>query len=426
MLAGRSILLIIGGGIAAYKGAELVRLIRKSGGTVRVILTKAGSEFVTPLTLASLSGEKVYDHLFSLTDEIEMGHIELSRSADLVVVAPATADLMAKAANGHANDLASTTLLATDKRVLMAPAMNVRMWLHAATQRNLATLKADGVTFVGPNEGDMACGEYGPGRMAEPVEILAAIGELLGPKGMPMPAPAPIRELAPPASRKGGLLAGKHVLITAGPTHEPIDPVRYIANRSSGKQGYALAEAARDQGAKVTLVSGPVTLPAPAGVMLVRVETAREMDQAVEAALPADIAIFAAAVADWRVKAEAGQKLKKDGNAIPPLELQENPDILARIARHATLRPKLVVGFAAETEKVVEHATAKRARKGCDLIVANDVSPASGVMGGDRNRVHVIDTASAETLPEMDKPAVAEALIDRFAAALARREGLQS
>lgn len=418
MLNGRSILLIIGGGIAAYKSAELIRLIKKSGGSVRVILTKAGGEFVTPLTLAGLSGEKVYDHLFSLTDEIEMGHIELSRSADLVVVAPATADLMAKAANGLANDLASTTLLATDKPVLMAPAMNVRMWLHAATQRNLATLRADGVTFVGPNEGDMACGEYGPGRMAEPVEILAAIGEMFGSDAIPMPAPPPVKELAPPR----GPLAGKHVLITAGPTHEPIDPVRYIANRSSGKQGYALAEAAREQGARVTLVSGPVSLPPPAGVMLVRVETAREMDGAVEAALPADIAVFAAAVADWRVKTEAGQKLKKDGKAIPPLELAENPDILARIARHPSKRPALVVGFAAETEKVVEHAQAKRARKGCDIIVANDVSPASGVMGGDRNRVHILGDAGTETLPEMDKAAVARALIGRFAEALARKE----
>ncbi|KAF0228112.1 MAG: phosphopantothenoylcysteine decarboxylase / phosphopantothenate--cysteine [Beijerinckiaceae bacterium] len=418
MLKGRSILLIIGGGIAAYKSAELIRLIKKSGGGVRVILTKAGSEFVTPLTLASLSGEKVYDHLFSLTDEIEMGHIELSRVADLVVVAPATADLMAKAANGLANDLASTTLLATDKPVLMAPAMNVRMWLHAATQRNLATLRADGVTFVGPNEGDMACGEYGPGRMAEPAEILAAIDEMFGSGAIPMPAPPPVKELAPPR----GPLAGKHVLITAGPTHEPIDPVRYIANRSSGKQGYALAEAARDLGARVTLVSGPVSLPPPAGVMLVRVETAREMNEAVEAALPADIAIFAAAVADWRVKAEAGQKLKKDGKAIPPLELAENPDILARIARHPSKRPALVVGFAAETEKVVEHAQAKRARKGCDIIVANDVSPGSGVMGGDRNRVHILGDAGAETLPEMDKAAVARALIARFAVTLARKE----
>lgn len=420
MLNGRAILLIIGGGVAAYKSAELIRLIRKSGGSVRVILTKAGREFVTPLTLAALSGEKVYEDLFSLTDETEMGHIELSRSADLVVVAPATADLMAKATNGLANDLASTTLLATDKRVLMAPAMNVRMWAHPATQRNLSTLTGDGVVFVGPNEGEMACGEFGPGRMAEPVEILAAIGKMLGGNAIPMPAPAPIPELAAPARIKGSLLAGKHVLITAGPTHEPIDPVRYIANRSSGKQGYALAEAARDQGARVTLVSGPVTLPAPSGVMLIRVETAREMDQAVEAALPADIAIFAAAVADWRTKGEADQKLKKDGKAIPPLELTENPDILARISRHPTLRPKLVVGFAAETEKVIEHAAAKRARKGCDLIVANDVSPQSGVMGGDRNTAHILGPNGVETLPEMDKSAVAEALVQRFADAFGK------
>jgi phosphopantothenoylcysteine decarboxylase / phosphopantothenate---cysteine ligase len=419
MLQGRSILLIVGGGIAAYKAAELVRLIVKSGAGVRVILTGAAKEFVTPLTLASLSGEKVYDDLFSLTDETEMGHIELSRSADLVVVAPATADLMAKAANGLANDLASTTLLATDKRVLMAPAMNVRMWLHPATQRNLATLMRDGTAFVGPNEGDMACGEFGPGRMAEPVEVLAAIGGLLGGKGIPMPAPGPIPELSGPR----GALAGRHVLITAGPTHEPIDPVRYIANRSSGKQGYALAGAARDAGASVTLISGPVTLPAPAGVTLVRVETARDMDHAVEAALPADIAIFAAAVADWRTAAEAGQKLKKDGNTIAPLELTENPDILARIAHHPTLRPRLVVGFAAETEKVIEHAAAKMARKGCDLIVANDVSPASGVMGGDLNRVHILSAQGVETLPEMRKDAVAAELVKRFSRLLHEAKG---
>lgn len=417
MLKGRSVLLIIGGGIAAYKAAELVRLIKKSGGAVRCILTKAGREFVTPLTLSGLSGEKVYEELFSLTDETEMGHIQLSRSADLVVVAPATADLMAKAANGHANDLASTTLLATDKRVLMAPAMNVRMWEHPATQRNLATLKRDGVTVVGPEDGEMACGEYGPGRMAEPVTILAAIGELLGPKGYPMPAPAPLPELAAP----GGALAGRHVLITAGPTHEPIDPVRYIANRSSGKQGYALAEAAAAAGARVTLVSGPVNLPTPFGVHLVKVETAREMDSAVSDALPADMAIFAAAVADWRAVGEAEQKLKKDGKAIPPLQLTENPDILARISRLAYGRPALVVGFAAETEKVIEHATAKRARKGCDIIVANDVSPQSGVMGGDLNIVHILSTAGVETLPQMTKDKVAKALMERFAAALAAR-----
>ena len=409
-LQGRTILLIIGGGIAAYKAAELIRLIRKAGGAVRCILTRAGREFVTPLTLSGLSGNKVHEDLFSLTDEVEMGHIELSRAADLVVAAPATADLMAKAAHGLANDLASTTLLATDKRILMAPAMNVRMWLHPATQRNLATLHGDGVLFVGPDEGEMACGEFGPGRMAEPVAILAAIQRAVAAvTTMPMPKPRF-------STVWDGPLAGRHVLITAGPTHEPIDPVRYIANRSSGKQGYALAEAARDLGACVTLVSGPVTLPDPPGMRVIRVETAREMDQAVEQALPADIAIFAAAVADWRVASEAGQKLKKDGNAIPPLHLTENPDILARIARHPDRRPGLVIGFAAETEQVVEHATAKRLRKGCDLIVANDVSPASGVMGGDRNIVHVIDAKGVETLPEGSKADVARVLMRMFAA----------
>lgn len=413
MLNGKSILLIIGGGISAYKTPELIRLIRKAGGDVRCILTRAGAQFVTPLTLASLSGAKVQSDLFSLTDEVEMGHIELSRSADLVVVAPATADMMAKTANGLANDLASTTLLATNKPVLMAPAMNVRMWLHPATQRNLATLIRDGISFIGPNEGDMACGEYGPGRMAEPAEIIAAIARHFSSNVIPMPAPAPIRELEPPHP-----LAGKHVLITAGPTHEPIDPVRYIANRSSGKQGYALAEAAREAGAKVTLISGPVTLPDPSGVRVIRVETARQMNDAVEAALPADLAIFAAAVADWRVAEEAGEKLKKDGKAVPPLHLTENPDILARISRHTSKRPRLVVGFAAETEKVIAHAQAKLARKGCDLIVANDVSPASGVMGGDKNIAHIITPESVETLPEMAKSEVARALMARFAALL--------
>ena len=396
-LAGKSILLIVGGGIAAYKIPELIRQIAKSGGRTRVILTKAGREFVTPLTLGSVSGEKVHEELFSLTDETEMGHIELSRAADLVVVAPATADLMAKAAHGLANDLASTALLATDKPVLMAPAMNVRMWHHPATERNLATLKADGIGFVGPEEGDMACGEFGMGRMAEPAAILGAIIAHFSER---------------PANKP---LSGLHVLITAGPTHEPIDPVRYIANRSSGKQGYALAEAAHAAGARVTLVSGPVTLPPPVGITLVRVETAREMDEAVEQALPADLAIMTAAVADWRVARAADEKIKKDGTAIPPLHLTENPDILARIARHPTLRPRLVVGFAAETEKVIAHGTAKLARKGCDLIIANDVSPASGVMGGDRNRVHILTPEGATSLPEMSKQEVARALIAHIA-----------
>jgi phosphopantothenoylcysteine decarboxylase/phosphopantothenate--cysteine ligase len=385
MLHGRSVLLIIGGGIAAYKAAELIRLIRKAGGGVRTILTKAGAEFVTPLTLAGLSGEKVYSDLFSLTDETEMGHIELSRSADLIVVAPATADLMAKAAHGLANDLASTTLLATDKPVLMAPAMNVRMWNHAATQRNLSTLREDGVSFVGPDEGDMACGEYGPGRLAEPAAIMDAIKAHFARGNGTQP------------------LAGRHVLITAGPTHEPIDPVRYIANRSSGKQGY-----------------GPVTLPAPAGVTVIRVETAEEMDTAVENALPADLAIFAAAVADWRVKNAASEKIKKQGKGVPPLELAENPDILARVSRHATKRPALVVGFAAETENVIVHATAKLARKGCDLIIANDVSPGSGVIGGEINCVHILSASGAESLAEMSKSAVAEVLVARFAALLGK------
>ena len=415
MLTGKSILLIVGGGIAAYKTPELVRQIAKAGGRTRVILTKAGSEFVTALTLASVSGETVYQDLFSLTDETEMGHIELSRTADLVVVAPATADLMAKAANGLANDLASTALLATDKPVMMAPAMNVRMWDHPATQRNLSILRADGIIMIGPDEGEMACGEYGPGRMAEPHAIVAAIAAHFAKGGMPMPAPAPMREIAPP---KPGPLAGRHVLITAGPTHEPIDPVRYIANRSSGKQGYALAEAAREAGARVTLISGPVTLADPQGIRVVRVESAREMDEAVEAALPADLAIFAAAVADWRVVHATDQKIKKDGKRIPPLELTENPDILARISRHPSSRPTLVVGFAAETENVVAHATAKRLRKGCDLIVANDVSPESGVMGGDHNRAHVISADGMESLAEMSKSETARALIALFAARL--------
>jgi len=402
MIAGKRILLIIGGGIAAYKTPELIRMITRAGGAVRCVLTKAGREFITPLTLASVSNSKVHEDLFSLTDEMEMGHIELSRAADLVVVAPATADLMAKAAQGLANDLASTLLLATDKPVLMAPAMNVRMWHYPATQRNLATLQADGVTFCGPEEGAMACGEYGIGRLAEPEVIFRAIDAALGGAAA-----------APPLTARP--LIGRHVLITAGPTHEPIDPVRYIANRSSGKQGYALAEAARNAGARVTLISGPVSLTPLMGVETIRVETARGMRDAVEAALPADIAIFAAAVADWRVEAEAGQKIKKGAGAAS-LTLVENPDILASIARHPALRPALVVGFAAETEAIIQHAEAKRARKGCDLIIANDVSPESGVMGGDENAVHIISATGVESWPGMSKARVAQALILQFAA----------
>ena len=396
MLAGKRILLIIGGGIAAYKALELIRLIQKAGGSVTPVLTRAGSEFVTPLSVGALAKSKVHEALFDLTSEAEMGHIELSRSADLLVVAPATADLMAKMASGRADDLASTLLLATDKRVLVAPAMNVRMWQHPATQRNLGVLRSDGVLMVGPDEGEMACGEYGPGRMAEPAVIVQAISQALG----------------------GGPLAGKHVIVTSGPTHEPIDPVRYIANRSSGAQGAALAAALRDLGAQVTFVTGPAVVPPPAGVEIVRVETAREMAVAVEAALPADAAVMAAAVADWRVANASGQKLKKDGSGkAPALEFAENPDILAAVSKGAR-RPRLVVGFAAETVDVVAHATAKRARKGCDWIVANDVSPATGIMGGSENAVTLISDAGAETWPRMGKDEVARKLAARIAEAL--------
>ena len=392
-LAGKSVLLIIGGGIAAYKTHELVRLLKTRGARVRIILTRAAEEFVTPLSLASLSGEKVYTALFSLTDEVEMGHIQLSRAADLVVVAPATADLMAKMANGHADDLASTALLATDKRVLIAPAMNVRMWRHPATERNVETLKRDGVTLVGPGDGEMACGEFGPGRMAEPGEILSAIIAMLQPRAQP--------------------LAGRKVLITAGPTREPIDPVRFISNHSSGKQGYAIAKAAVELGAETVLVSGPVSLPIPPGVQMMPVETARDMLETCEGEIPADIAIFTAAVADWRVAQEASEKFKKTDKGPPSLELAENPDILATISRHK-LRPRIVVGFAAETSQVTDHAVQKLKKKGCDLIVANDVSAGSGVFGGDRNRVHLISASGVESWPDMSKDEVARRLMERL------------
>lgn len=408
MLQGKSILLIIGGGIAAYKALELIRLARRRGIAVTPVLTKAGAEFVTPLSVASLSGSKVYDDLFSLTDEVEMGHIALSRAADLVVVVPATADLIAKMANGIANDMASVALLATDKEVLIAPAMNVRMWHHPATQRNLETLRRDGVGIIGPAAGAMACGEFGLGRLVEPPEILAAIEARLA-TAKPKPIP-------------GAVLSGRHVLVTSGPTHEPIDPVRYIANRSSGKQGHAIAAAAAAAGARVTLVSGPVALADPPGVDMVRVETASQMLQAVEAALPADIAIFAAAVADWRVAHSATEKIKKGAGGAPALPLTENPDILASIARRGAGRPALVVGFAAETEKVIEHARQKLERKGCDLIVANDVSLAGsgipgGVMGGDANLVHLVSRDGVVSWPTMSKAEVAERLVSHVAAA---------
>ena len=395
MLAGKRILLIVSGGIAAYKSLELVRRLRERGAAVRCVMTGSAEQFVTPLSLQALSEDKVYRDLFSLTDESEMGHINLSRQADLVVVAPATANILAKMAGGLADDLATTLLLATDKAVLAAPAMNVRMWTHAATQANLEILRQRGVRFVGPNEGDMACGEYGPGRMAEPMEIVAAIETYFG-------TDAP--------------LAGKSALVTSGPTYEAIDPVRFIGNRSSGKQGHAIAAALARAGAAVTLVSGPVALADPAGVKVVRIESAREMLAACESALPADIAVFAAAVADWRVAHEAAQKIKKpaEGGAAPTLSFAENPDILATIAGLKQGRPALVVGFAAETEKVAAHAAAKRARKGCDWILANDVSAGTGTFGGDANTIHLVTESGTEDWPRLTKQQVAERLAARI------------
>lgn len=396
MVQGRHILLVIGGGIAAYKSLDLIRRLKERGARVTPVLTRAGAEFVTPLSVAALAGAKVHQDLFDLTAEAEMGHIQLSRAADLIVVAPATADLMARMAAGLAGDLAATLLLATDTRVLIAPAMNVRMWQHPATQRNLATLGRDGVLVVGPDEGEMACGEYGPGRMAEPLAIIAAVEAALG----------------------TGPLAGRRVIVTSGPTHEPIDPVRYIANRSSGAQGAAIGAALAALGAEVVFVTGPATVPPPAGVQVVPVRTAAEMLAAVEAALPADAAVFAAAVADWRVENGAVQKIKKQPGTLPVLHLAENPDILARVAQRGTGRPRLVVGFAAETEDVLAHATAKRARKGCDWILANDVSPATGIMGGTENAVTLITATGAEPWPRMAKDEVARRLAARIAEAL--------
>ncbi|WP_417599466.1 bifunctional phosphopantothenoylcysteine decarboxylase/phosphopantothenate--cysteine ligase CoaBC [Pararhodobacter oceanensis] len=395
MLTGKRVLLIIGGGIAAYKSLELIRLLRRAGASVAPVLTRAGAEFVTPLSVTALAGEALHQDLFDLTAEAEMGHIQLSRAADLVVVAPCTADLMAKMAQGHADDMASTLLMATDKPVLIAPAMNLRMWEHPATRRNLAHLQGDGILSVGPDHGDMACGEHGPGRMAEPAAILSAIDQALS----------------------AGPLNGKHIIVTSGPTHEPIDPVRYIANRSSGAQGGALAAALRDLGAQVSFVTGPASVPPPAGVKVIAIQDAREMLTAVTSALPADAAIFAAAVADWRVKNTSDQKMKKQNGALPTLEFEENPDILATISRHAK-RPPLVVGFAAETETVVAHAQAKRLRKGCDWIVANDVSPETGIMGGSENAVHLITEGAVEDWPRMPKDQVARHLAQRIAEAL--------
>ncbi len=397
----RRVLLVVGGGIAAYKTCELIRRLREHEVAVRVILTRGGREFVTPLTLASLAGDRVYEDLFSLTDEAEMGHIRLSREADLVVVAPATADLMAKMAHGHADDLATTALLATDKPVLVAPAMNPLMWDHPATHRNVARLREDGLAFVGPEGGDMACGEVGTGRMAEPAAILDAVLARL-----------------PPV--QGGRLAGRRVVVTSGPTHEPLDPVRFLANRSSGRQGHAIAAAFARAGAEVTLVTGPVTLPPPAGVEVRAVETAREMAAAVDAALPAEVAVCAAAVADWRPVETRTAKLKKSAAAAPVIELAENPDILTRLSEPGPRRPRLVVGFAAETEDVERHARAKLAKKGCDWLLANDVSPAAGTFGGARNRVVLFTRdGGGEPWPELAKTELADRLVARVADALA-------
>ncbi|HTG37332.1 bifunctional phosphopantothenoylcysteine decarboxylase/phosphopantothenate--cysteine ligase CoaBC [Sphingomonas sp.] len=389
----KQVLLIVGGGIAAYKACELIRLLRRAGIGVRCVLTDGGAQFVTPMTLAALSEAPVHTSLWDLKDEAEMGHIQLSRQADLVVVAPATADLLARMAAGIADDLATTLLLATDKPVLAAPAMNVRMWRHPATRRNVERLRGDGVTVMEPDEGAMACGEYGPGRLPEPEAIVAAIRQKLEP------------------DRR---LAGRHILITAGPTHEPIDPVRYIANRSSGRQGFEIAAACAAMGARVTLVSGPVALPTPPGVERIDVETAREMAQAVDDALPADVAIMVAAVADWRVEGTADQKLKK-GSMTPSLSLVPNPDILATLGQ-SPARPRLLIGFAAETERVVEHAAAKRAAKRADWIIANDVS--GDVMGGDANAVHLVTAQGVETWPRAPKSAVARQIAERIADAL--------
>lgn len=393
MLAGKRILLLVAGGIAAYKSLDLIRRLRERGASVRVVLTASGAKFVTPLSLAALSGDKVYGDLFSLTDESEMGHIRLSREADLLVVAPATANILARMAQGLADDLATTVLLATDKPVLAAPSMNSRMWDHPATRANIATLISRGTLFVGPGAGNLACGEVGDGRLADVMDIVAAIESYFA-------ASAP--------------LAGKRALVTSGPTFEAIDPVRFIGNRSSGKQGHAIAAALARLGADTTLVSGPVSEPDPAGVRVVHIESAREMLEACRAALPADVAVCAAAVADWRVKDAAGQKLKKGSGAAPSLELVENPDILAALSAAGNARPRLVVGFAAETENVIANAQAKRTKKNCDWIVANDVSAGAGVFGGDENTVHLISANAVEDWPRMAKDAVAEQLAARI------------
>lgn len=404
-LAGKRLLLIVSGGIAAYKCLGLIRRAREQGASVRCILTEGGSHFVTALSLEALSEDKVHTEMFALGDESEMGHIRLSRDADLLVVAPATANILARMAAGIADDLATTALLATDKPVLVAPAMNVRMWQHPATQANLGILRTRGVRTVGPNEGAMACNEFGFGRMAEPEEILAAIEAHFA------------ADLAPDTR---GRLAGRRALVTSGPTREPIDPVRFLSNHSSGRQGHAIAAALAESGAATTLVSGPTALADPPGVQVIAVETAVQMLAACEAALPVDVAVCTAAVADWRVLQPSGQKLKKNGGAPPVLHFAENPDILATLSGATERRPRLVVGFAAETHRVVEHAQAKRARKGCDWIVANDVSPETGTFGGENNTVHLITADGVEDWPAMSKRAVAGRLVARIADALER------
>lgn len=403
-LSGKHVLLIVSGGIAAYKTLELIRRLRERGAIVTAVLTKAAKQFVTPLSVASLSGRKVYDDLFSLTDETEMGHIQLSRASDFVVVAPATADLMAKSANGLADDLASTLLLATDKAPVFVPAMNVRMWRHPATQRNLATLKAGGCKILGPADGEMACGEFGPGRMLEPLEIVAELEAMASaaPSGAPKP------------------LAGRRAIVTAGPTREPIDPVRYISNKSSGKQGYAIAAALAAAGADTVLVSGPVDLDPPPGVTIHRVESAVDMLASVKSALPADIFVAAAAVADWRVKTASTQKAKKGPDGPPFIELVENPDILATVSQMPAGRPKVVIGFAAETENLVPNATAKLARKKCDLIVANDVGAEQAIFGGDLNRVVIVDAKEAVAWPQASKAEIASKIAALVAARLGK------
>ncbi len=409
------ILLVISGGIAAYKALDLIRRLKDRGATVQVVMTSAARQFISPLSAATLSGQAVRDDLFSLTDEAAIGHIELSRAADLIVVAPATANILARMAGGLADDMATTVLLATDKRVLAAPAMNVRMWLHPATRRNVERLKDDGVLFVGPESGPMACGEFGPGRMAEPPAIVEAIEQALAAEAT---LNSPLQ--GPPAD--SGSLGGRHVIVTSGPTYEPIDPVRFLGNRSSGRQGHAIAQAAIGAGARVTLVTGPVGLSDPAGAEVVHVGSARDMREAVEAALPADAFIAAAAVADWRAENIASQKIKKGAKESPTLRLVENPDILAEVAKKTTMRPAVVIGFAAETENITANAMAKLRRKGCDLIVANSVAEGTTTFGGETNQVQVIDAGGVESWPPMTKAEVANGIVRRLAVELAKQQ----